>query len=117
MTDLVSVFLPVAESILYVYLAIQTFTVFPTHVGVDRTGNGSFAWRKHRPHARGGGPYSRQVIGVPSASDLHTWGWTAHLLDLKHVVEIVPTPLGWAGGRRALPVLPGVVPMQVGVDR
>ena len=50
-----------------------------------------------RPHARGGGPNTKEAIAPVGASSPRTWGWTA---------------IPWAAGAASL-----IVPTHVGVDR
>ena len=79
-------------------LRVDGCTVFPTPVGMDRSGVRGFKDRHSFPHTRGDGPKLVFAISLFCPFSPHPWGWTAvgRLSAIRTLV--FPTPVGMDRG-------------------
>ena len=71
-----------------------TYSLFPTHVGVDPISRLGRCRRRPLPHARGGGPNTRREPWKGSGSSPRTWGWTPSLMEIPTASALFPTHVG-----------------------
>ena len=68
--------------------------VFPTRVGVDRTGRATWCLRVSFPHTRGGGPSAAVVRDCLPMFSPHAWGWTVGPAGNEADLDVFPTRVG-----------------------
>ena len=87
-----------------------TAPVFPTHVGMDRTGIRAGASRAGVPHARGDGPSFSHGFILHRWCSPRTWGWTVSLWPYGKYQNVFPTHVGMDRERGKRPFLVPCVP-------
>src|SRR5690606_25187526 len=68
--------------------------VFPTRVGVDRSGNSRAVEAGRIPHTRGGGPTPPFAGRFAAAYSPHAWGWTVEMNFGNPENSVFPTRVG-----------------------
>ncbi len=87
-------------------LAGSAAGVFPTRVGVDRTGTAAYLSRPRVPHARGGGPSEHIIAALVARCSPRAWGWTVTAPTSSSAANVFPTRVGvdrqtsWLRSRR-----------------